>query len=151
MVAILQALAWPAVTMVAIVALLVAVLQSLSGGRDVEMDWRLTEQITGHVTITRARGRAKKRRAPVAPRGANSECLAGFVRDALAGKVRHARRYAKLVAKVKLGGAELASLTNGTGGLIAHVGSDPAHQEQHRLRSGWAILQCRRARRNRQA
>jgi hypothetical protein len=25
-----------------------------------------------------------------------------------------------------------------------HVGSDPAHQEQHCLRSGWAILQCRR-------
>jgi hypothetical protein len=31
----------------------------------------------------------------------------------------------------KLGGAtpELASLTDGTGGLIAHVGSDPAHQD----------------------
>jgi hypothetical protein len=51
----------------------------------------------------------------------------------------------------KLGGAtpELTSLTNGTGGLITHVGSDPAHQEQHCLRSGWAILQCRRARRQR--
>jgi hypothetical protein len=51
----------------------------------------------------------------------------------------------------KLGEAtpELASLTNGTGGLITHVGSDPAHQEQHCLRSGWAILQCRRARRQR--
>jgi hypothetical protein len=44
---------------------------------------------------------------------------------------------------------ELASLADGTGGLITHVASDPAHQEQHCLRSGWAILQCRRARRQR--
>ena len=61
--AVLQVLAWPAVSMVAILALFFITRQAITGGRNVEISWKVTEKITGRVVITKVRTRATKERA----------------------------------------------------------------------------------------
>lgn len=59
--AIIQALAWPAVTIALIAALYFVARQAIAGGQNVEISWKVTEKVTGRVLITRVRTRAEKR------------------------------------------------------------------------------------------
>jgi hypothetical protein len=61
--AVLQALAWPAVSIIAILALFFIARQAITSGRNVEISWKVTEKITGRVVITKVRTRATKERA----------------------------------------------------------------------------------------
>jgi hypothetical protein len=63
---ILQSLAWPAVAVVAILALFFIARQAIAGGRNVEIQWKVTENVTGRVVITKVRSRADKTRSAVA-------------------------------------------------------------------------------------
>ena len=60
---VLQSLAWPAVAIVAIVALFFIARQAIAGGRNVEISWKVTEKVTGRVVITKVRSRAKAARS----------------------------------------------------------------------------------------
>jgi hypothetical protein len=62
----LQALAWPAVSIVAIVALFLIARQAIAGGRNVEISWKVTEKVSGRVVITKVRTRATKQRVAAA-------------------------------------------------------------------------------------
>jgi hypothetical protein len=62
----LQSLAWPAVAVVAILALFFIARQAIAGGRNVEIQWKVTENVTGRVVITKVRSRADKTRSAVA-------------------------------------------------------------------------------------
>ena len=57
---ILQSLAWPTVAIVAILALYFIARQAIAGGRNVEIHWKVTENVTGRVVITKVRSRADK-------------------------------------------------------------------------------------------
>ena len=57
-----QALAWPAVTIAAITALFLVARQAIAGGRNVEISWKVTEKVSGRVVITKVRTRAQKAR-----------------------------------------------------------------------------------------
>jgi hypothetical protein len=56
---VLQSLAWPAVVIVAIIALFLIARQAIAGGRNVEISWKVTEKVKGRVVITKVRSRAK--------------------------------------------------------------------------------------------
>ena len=60
---ILESLAWPAVVMVAIIALFFIARQAIAGGRNVEISWKVTEKVTGRVVITKVRSRASTARS----------------------------------------------------------------------------------------
>ncbi len=60
---ILQILAWPAVSIVAIIALFFIARQAITGGRNVEISWKVTEKVTGRVVITKVRTPAAQKRA----------------------------------------------------------------------------------------
>jgi len=62
----LHALAWPAVSIVAIVALFLIARQAIAGGRNVEISWKVTEKVSGRVVITKVRTRATKQRVAAA-------------------------------------------------------------------------------------
>lgn len=62
----LHALAWPAVSIVAIVALFLIARQAIAGGRNVEISWKVTEKVSGRVVITKVTTRATKQRAAAA-------------------------------------------------------------------------------------
>ena len=57
----LHALAWPAVAIVAIISLYFVVRQAISGGRNVEISWKVTEKVSGRVVITKVGTRANRR------------------------------------------------------------------------------------------
>jgi hypothetical protein len=60
--AVLKALAWPVVSIVAVIALFLIARQAIAGGRNVEISWKVTEKVTGRVVITKVRTQANKRR-----------------------------------------------------------------------------------------
>jgi hypothetical protein len=62
---ILQTLAWPAVTIIAIIFLCFIATRAIAGGRNVEISWKVTEKVTGRIVITKVRTRATTRRAAV--------------------------------------------------------------------------------------
>lgn len=59
---ILKELAWPAVAVVAIIALFLIARQAISGDRNVEIGWKVTEKVTGRVIITKVRTSVTKAR-----------------------------------------------------------------------------------------
>jgi hypothetical protein len=61
-----QALAWPAVAIIAIIALFLVARQAIAGGRNVEITWKVTEKVTGRVVITRVTNRARSSNPRVA-------------------------------------------------------------------------------------
>lgn len=61
-----QALAWPAVAIIAIIALFLVARQAIAGGRNVEITWKVTEKVTGRVVITRVTNRARSSNLRVA-------------------------------------------------------------------------------------
>ncbi len=61
--AVLQTLAWPAVSIVAIVALFFIARQAIAGGRNVEVSWKVTEKIAGRVVITKVRTPVRRERS----------------------------------------------------------------------------------------
>jgi hypothetical protein len=56
-------LAWPAVAIVAIVALFLIARQAISSGSNVTIQWKVTEKVSGKVVITKVRERAPRQRA----------------------------------------------------------------------------------------
>jgi len=60
--AILQTLAWPLVSIVAILALFFVARQAIMGGRNVEISWKVTEKVTGRVVITKVRAPSARTR-----------------------------------------------------------------------------------------
>ena len=60
--AVLQALAWPAVAIVAIIALFLIARQAIAGDRNVEIAWKVTEKVTGRVVITKVKTAVPKAR-----------------------------------------------------------------------------------------
>ncbi len=61
--AVLQALAWPAVAIIAISALFLIARQAIAGGRNVEISWQVTEKVVGRVVITKVKSRTARERA----------------------------------------------------------------------------------------
>ena len=60
---VLQTLAWPLVTIVAIVVLFLIARQAVSSGRNVAITWKVTERVSGRLVITKARQRAPRKQA----------------------------------------------------------------------------------------
>jgi hypothetical protein len=56
----LPSLLWPAVAIVAIVALFLIARQAISTGSNVTIQWKVTEKVTGRVVITKVRERASR-------------------------------------------------------------------------------------------
>ncbi|HYP63576.1 MAG TPA: hypothetical protein VEQ16_06795 [Acidocella sp.] len=56
----LQALAWPAVAIAAIIALFLIAILAIMNGRNVEISWQVTEKMAGRVIITKVRQRRAK-------------------------------------------------------------------------------------------
>lgn len=56
-------LAWPVVSVVAILALFFIARQAIVGGRNLEISWKVTEKVTGRVVITKVRSRANNARS----------------------------------------------------------------------------------------
>jgi hypothetical protein len=54
-VALVQAIAWPLVAALAILALLLVARQAIAGGRNVEFSWKVTEKVSGRVVITKVK------------------------------------------------------------------------------------------------
>ncbi len=54
---------WPAVSIVAILALFFIARQAIAGGRNVEISWKVSEKVGGRVVITRVRTPVKRQRA----------------------------------------------------------------------------------------
>jgi hypothetical protein len=54
---------WPAVSVVAILALFLTARQAIAGGRNVEISWRVTEKVSGRMVITKVRTPARRQRA----------------------------------------------------------------------------------------
>jgi hypothetical protein len=57
---------WPAVAIVAIVALFLIARQAIAGGRNVEISWKVTEKVSGRVVITKVRTPVRRQRAVAA-------------------------------------------------------------------------------------
>jgi hypothetical protein len=56
-------LMWPAVSIVAILALFLIARQAIAGGRNVEISWKVSEKVSGRVVITKVRTPARRQRA----------------------------------------------------------------------------------------
>ncbi len=52
---IINAIAWPAVAVIAILALALIARQAIAAGRNVEFSWKVTEKVSGRVVITRVK------------------------------------------------------------------------------------------------
>ena len=61
--ALLPSVLWPAVTIIAIVALFLIARQAISSGSNVTIVWKVTERVQGRVVITKVRERAPSKRA----------------------------------------------------------------------------------------
>jgi hypothetical protein len=59
----LLVLAWPLVTIIAIVALFLIARQAIAGDRNVTISWKVTDKVSGRLVITKVRERSTKRRA----------------------------------------------------------------------------------------
>jgi hypothetical protein len=66
MLTLIQTLAWPAVTIVSIAALLLIAWKAIGAGRNVEITWKVTEKVQGRVVIQKAQARTRKPRAQTA-------------------------------------------------------------------------------------
>jgi hypothetical protein len=53
---------WPAVSIVAILALFLIARQAIAGGRNVEISWKVTEKVSGRVVITKVRTPIRRQR-----------------------------------------------------------------------------------------
>jgi hypothetical protein len=60
---ILEAIVWPTVAIVAIIALFFIARQAIAGGRNVEISWKVTEKVTGRMVITKVRSKASNARS----------------------------------------------------------------------------------------
>jgi hypothetical protein len=56
-------LMWPAVSIVAILALFLIARQAIAGGRNVEISWKVSEKVSGRVVITKVRTPGRRQRA----------------------------------------------------------------------------------------
>jgi hypothetical protein len=56
---------WPAVSIVAILALFLIARQAIAGGRNVDISWKVTEKVSGRVVITKVRAPSRRQRAAV--------------------------------------------------------------------------------------
>jgi hypothetical protein len=54
---------WPAVAIVAILALFLIARQAIAGGRNVDISWKVTEKVSGRVVITKVRAPVRRQRA----------------------------------------------------------------------------------------
>jgi len=54
---------WPAVSIVAILALFLVARQAIAGGRNVEISWKVSEKVSGRVVITKVRTPVRRQRA----------------------------------------------------------------------------------------
>jgi hypothetical protein len=59
----LPTLLWPLVAIVAIIALFLIARQAISSGRNVTIQWKVTEKVSGRLVITKVRERAPKQQA----------------------------------------------------------------------------------------
>ena len=57
---------WPAVSIVAILALFFIARQAIAGGRNVEISWKVSEKVSGRVVITKVRTPTRRQRAVAA-------------------------------------------------------------------------------------
>jgi len=57
---------WPAVSIVAILALFFIARQAIAGGRNVEISWKVSEKVSGRVVITKVRTPVRRQRAVAA-------------------------------------------------------------------------------------
>jgi len=57
---------WPAVSIVAILALFLIARQAIAGGRNVEISWKVSEKVSGRVVITKVRTPARRQRVAAA-------------------------------------------------------------------------------------
>jgi hypothetical protein len=56
-ISLVQTLVWPTIVLAAIIALFLIARQAIGSGRNVEVNWKVTEQITGRVVISKVRTR----------------------------------------------------------------------------------------------
>jgi hypothetical protein len=57
----IQAIAWPAVAIIAIMALALIARQAIATGRNVEFSWKVTEKVSGRLVITKVKDPSPRR------------------------------------------------------------------------------------------